>query len=315
MYNWKRYFVSMKILSSANFATLNNEETIFYSRMEDLNIVFNKINQKDHDVILITGCGDRSVDNFCALDNVKYWFAQNALCDDERVIPIPIGICNSFEQPIPQQGSAYCGGSYDYCNQISELLIDSFLNDDTSPQEFMYANFTVGTNEPYRSVIKNIALESDYINYEDPQDVGFVSGVGKYLSEDGPKKYIQKMLNHEAILCPIGAGVDTHRLWETLYCKRIPITINSNSFLHERVNQAPHYHGEGWYMPLLPYEYSIYSKLYSQFPIVVLDSYRELFDKEHLKNLIEIEKKKEFNVEMLDFNYWKDMILNLEKNL
>lgn len=305
----------MKILSSANFATLNNEETIFFSRMEDLSIVFDKINQKDHDVILITGCGDRSADNFCAPDNVKYWFAQNALCNDERIIPIPIGICNAFEQPIPQQGSAYCGGSYDYCDQLSQLLLDVNLNDQTTPKEFMYANFTIETNQPYRSAIRDIALETDYINYEGPQDVGFVSGVGKYLSEDGPKKYVEKILNHEAVLCPIGAGVDTHRLWEALYCKRIPVTINSNSFRHERVNQEPHYPGEGWYMPLLPYEYAIYSKLYSQFPIVVLNSYRELFDKERLKRLIATQKEKEFDPQLLDFNYWENMILTLEKNL
>ena len=61
--------------------------------------------------------------------------------------------------------------------------------------------------------------------------------------------------------------------------------------------------------------HSIYRKLYSELPIIVLDNYRELFDKEHLQNLIATKKQKQFNMEILDFNYWKNLILNLEKNL
>lgn len=305
----------MKILNSANFATLHNEKTIFYSHIMDLNVVFDKINQKDHDVILITGGGDHPVDNFCAPNNVKYWFAQNALSDDERIIPIPIGMCNGFEHKIEGQISIGCGGSYEYCDTMSQLLIDAFLNDESSSNEFMYANFTVSSNEGYRSVIKNIAIESDFINYESPEDVGFISEVGKYVEDDGCKKYLQKILNHETILCPVGAGIDTHRLWETLYCKRIPVTINANSFRHEKVNQSPYYPGETWLIPPLQNEYSIYTKLYSKYPIVILNNFRELFDQEKLKKLIAEQKEKKFDRKLLDFNYWKDVILQLEKTL
>lgn len=305
----------MEIISSANFATLHNEETIFYSHVFDLNLVFDKIRQKDHDVILISGCGDVGIDNFYAPDNVKYWFAQNALSNDERIIPIPIGMCNGFEHHIPGQTSIGCGGSYEYCDVMSQMLIDKFLNDSSVPTEFMYANFTIGSNQGYRSVVKDMAVASDFINYEDPEDVGFVSGVGMYLEEDGAEKYIQKILNHEAILCPIGAGIDTHRLWEALYCKRIPITINSNAFRHEKVSQSPHHPGEAWYVPPLQNEYSIYTKLYSQLPVVVLNSYRELFDKSRLERLIEEKKQKEYDTNLLDFNYWKTIILDYEKTL
>lgn len=308
----------MEILNSANFATLNNEKTIFYSCAGsitsafsasgggDLDIVFDKINKIDHDVILISGCGDRGISNFCAPSNVKYWFAQNALGDDERIIPIPIGMCNPFEHHIPGQTSIGCGGSYEYCDSMSKLLIDTFLNDTTVPNEFMYANFTTSTNLEHRSLMKDISLHNDFINYDDPSDVGFISSVGKYESNDGCESYIKRILNHEANLCPLGTGIDTHRLWETLYCKRIPITINGNSLRHVGIN---------YNIPLLENEYSIYKKLYSKLPIVILDNYKELFDKEHLQNLIAIEKQKQFNMEILDFNYWKNLILNSEKNL
>lgn len=305
----------MKILSSANFATLHNEETIFYSHVNDLNTVFNKISQKNHDVILITGAGDLGIDNFHAPENVKYWFAQNALSNDKRIIPIPIGMCNGFEVHIPGQQSIGCGGTYEYCDSMSQLLIDAFLNDTSFPTEFIYANFTIGSNEGYRSVIKDISVKSDFINFEGPEDVGFISGVGKYSEENGNQIYLQKILNHQAILSPIGAGIDTHRLWEALYCKRIPITINANAFRHERVNQSPHHPGEAWLIPPLHHEYSIYTQLYSKLPIVVLNSYRELFDKPRLERLIEEQKQKDYDTNLLDFNYWKDMILDYEKTL
>ncbi len=40
---------------------------------------------------------------------------------------------------------------------------------------------------------------------------------------EGRRKYLRELRNHEFVLCPRGNGVDTHRLWETLYMGSIPI--------------------------------------------------------------------------------------------
>ena len=58
------------------------------------------------------------------------------------------------------------------------------------------------------------------------------------------------------VLCPIGNGVDTHRLWETLYCNRVPITIQIG-------------------------DYKIY-ELYKQLPIILLQDIKQLLDKNFL---------------------------------
>jgi regulation of enolase protein 1 (concanavalin A-like superfamily) len=62
-------------------------------------------------------------------------------------------------------------------------------------------------------------------------------------------------------------------------------------------------------------EYAIYTKLYSQLPIVILDNYQQLYDQDYLKSKIEYQKNKKYNIELIDFNYWKSYILNLEKTL
>ena len=40
---------------------------------------------------------------------------------------------------------------------------------------------------------------------------------------EGRRTYLRDLRNHEFVLCPRGHGVDTHRLWETLYMGSIPI--------------------------------------------------------------------------------------------
>jgi len=296
--------IDMKVLNSYHFATLYNGKTIFYSHHHDRDIkyVSDKIKELDHEVILITGASDHCADSFFVPDNVKYWFAQNALSDDPRIIPIPIGLCNFSEYEIPNQHPIGCGGSYEYCDVLSKNLIDVYLNDNTSPQKFIYSNFSVYSNPQYRSMIRQMSVESSFITSMDPDELGFISSVGKYTNnEDGVKNYISKILDHEAVLCPIGNGVDTHRLWESLYCKRIPITIDGS--------------GKSPNAPSLESEYSIYKKLYSKLPIVILNDVNELRDENHLRKLVNVQKQKKFDEKLLDFNYWRELILNSEKNL
>jgi hypothetical protein len=50
------------------------------------------------------------------------------------------------------------------------------------------------------------------------------------LLENRKASFIYSSLasKHRFILCPRGAGIDTHRLWESLYRGSIPIVLNSN---------------------------------------------------------------------------------------
>jgi hypothetical protein len=49
----------------------------------------------------------------------------------------------------------------------------------------------------------------------------------EWLDEVPPRENIQRLSEYEFCICPEGNGVDTHRLWEALYVKCIPIVIKS----------------------------------------------------------------------------------------
>ena len=48
-----------------------------------------------------------------------------------------------------------------------------------------------------------------------------------WLHVVSPKENISRLSEYEFCICPEGNGVDTHRLWEALYVKTIPIVIKS----------------------------------------------------------------------------------------
>ena len=85
------------------------------------------------------------------------------------------------------------------------------------------------------------------------------------------------------VICPPGNGIDTHRFWEALYLKTIPI-IEKN-------------------------EISRFLKK-AGFPILLLDKWTDLskFNEEKLKKFY-ISKKKDFSCKYLFQNYWKKKIL------
>ena len=47
---------------------------------------------------------------------------------------------------------------------------------------------------------------------------------------EGRKKYLIDITKSIFVLCPRGNGIDTHRMWETLYMGSIPIVLYSDAF-------------------------------------------------------------------------------------
>jgi hypothetical protein len=239
--------------------------------------------------------------------NIKYCFSQNALKNSENIIPIPIGLRNSFPHYIQNQSPILSGAPYEDGEYSSKKLTEIYLNDNTSPTKFLYSNFLVSSNLGYRSFIRDLCINTSHINYEEPD--------GKFISDDTNQydNYLNQILDHQSTFCPAGNGIDTHRIWEVLYCKRIPITINANSFKTIKINSGCD--GESFQIPPQETEYAIYNKLYPSLPIVILENYEQLLDENYLRSQIEYQKNKKHNMEVIDFNYWKSKILKLEKTL
>jgi hypothetical protein len=146
------------------------------------------------------------------------------------------------------------------------------------PTKFMYANFSIITNTTYRQKIYNFVKKIPHIDLEDP-----VLSVSEFFN---------KILDYKMILCPIGNGIDTHRLWEVLYSKRVPVIIRIK-------------------------EYNIYD-LYTKFPILILDDINDLKNTQLIEELYNLAISKYFNDDLLNYSYWEKMIkddsLNLNSN-
>jgi len=50
----------------------------------------------------------------------------------------------------------------------------------------------------------------------------------EWLLNVSPCDNIKRLSEYKFCICPEGNGVDTHRLWEALYLKTVPIVIKSN---------------------------------------------------------------------------------------
>jgi hypothetical protein len=117
--------------------------------------------------------------------------------------------------------------------------------------------------------VKDICIKSNHIEWEEPN-----------LSIDN---FFNRVLEYEMVVCPAGNGVDTHRIWEVLYSKRIPITIKIGN-------------------------YKIYD-LYEKLPIIILDSIYDLENYDLIKDKLNHVKSKLFNLNLLDSNYWMEFFL------
>lgn len=94
--------------------------------------------------------------------------------------------------------------------------------------------------------------------------------------------YIDAIYNHKFVLSPQGNGIDCHRTWEALYMGSIPI---------EKRN--------------------INNQFYTDLPILFVDEWSEITKKFLDKEYKRI-KNSTWNMDKLNFNYWKNKILTNE---
>ena len=254
-----------EIIYFNKFFKLHDGIRIFVCKADFLESDFIKISKIPNKVILITGNSDFSIENsyFTNLPgNVYKWYAQNATILNEKVIPIPLGIEN-------YRFSKRRGHGITYKRAAEKIrLLSRDLN--TTPTKFIYANFAISTNvehrQRYYELIKNIS----HIDLDEPT---------LSISE-----FFNKILDYKMILCPIGNGIDTHRLWEVLYSKRVPIVI--------RIKDCKLF------------------ELYSQLPIIILETIDDLYDINLLEKSYSSVTLKKYNTDILNYSYWEKLILN-----
>ena len=232
----------------------HKEYNIVYLHTMYKNQFFDYIRNMNKKFIIITHNSDINIDSVSNLpDNVIKWYSQNVNCKDDRLYSLPIGLENSRWFP----------------NVKKQDLILNKLSENKNIKNLVYMNHNMATNikerrSPYRLL----------------QDKSFVT---TEFGENGKnfENYIDNVYNHKFVICPMGNGIDTHRKWETLYLKTIPIEKRC-----------------------------INSSYYEDLPICLVESWEEITE-EFLEREYSRITNSHWNLDKLHMWYWQNEICKL----
>jgi hypothetical protein len=144
------------------------------------------------------------------------------------------------------------------------------------PNEFnssMFANFSISTNPRLRLPLAKF-LQSRNVSFSEP-----------VFSSFGRINYLKQLREHSLAICPEGNGVDTHRLWETLYMGGTPVITKSNML----------------------------SNLVKDLPVIVLSDWSELEDMARLEKEWHGLQLKKMHFDKLRASFWLGQVC-LESN-
>lgn len=257
-------FTKDDIIYSDKFLQLENE-SIAYMKTDLLKARAHSIMWRGKHHILrpakiwITGHSDFSID--ASLFQIykhscKQWYCSNKDVDEKQLQSLPLGITN--------------------CTNESSLHpiygnIDIMIETMGAPRKIVnlaYMNFNIGTYRVERAPC-----------FEYFKDMPWVTKGVNDVTLEGRKQFLEECRNHTFVICPRGNGIDTHRLWETLYMGSIPI-VKKHIHLSE----------------------------FSDLPILFVDDWNEVTEDFLQKKYNEM-KSKTYTMEKLTFGYWKKRIL------
>ena len=244
---------------------------VFYSKIDFVYDFLQKSKYINNPFVLVTHNGDFPVSqnlvNFAkTVPNLKKWFGQNIECQNEQLVQsIPIGLENGYNWTKFNKTTLLRQSILDKCKQ--------------EPKKLLYLNFSFSTNTKERNnCYKTVS------NRVNPNIV-----TDRCVSNVEQNKYpnwLDDVMNHHYVLCPRGNGLDTHRLWETLYCGRIPILkIDANN---------------------------IY---YRDLPILFVNEWEEITEQLLRDNIDRFSITENFNTNKLKFSWWKKRIATTLKDL
>jgi hypothetical protein len=178
-----------------------------------------------NDFVLITHNSDENIvatpEKMYIADNPKVikWYAQNVGFVHPKVAVLPIGVAND---------------QWTHGNTLFFTEPENINNCHNTKTEEVYFGFHLYTNYGKRTICY------DELREKMP-----------FLQMIDITAYYALLSKYKFCICPEGNGADTHRFWEALYVKTVPIVLNS-PYIEVIRTQFPH------------------------LPIVVLQSWKEL---------------------------------------
>lgn len=180
--------------------TINNPYRIFcYSH--NVILLSQKIDLFQNDFVLITHNSDQDIRatneviKILNCDKLLKWYGQNVCFEHSKLYFLPIGIANS---------------QWSHGNLSIFYDIEFITNIPFRKNNKVYFNFNIHTNQQTRQLCYNSLITKL-----------------KWLDNVDPLENLKRLSEYFFCICPQGNGVDTHRLWECLYLKVVPIVIKS----------------------------------------------------------------------------------------
>jgi hypothetical protein len=133
----------------------------------------------------------------------------------------------------------------------------------------MYVNFTAANNEGQRSSLLKILSHRKKTLMQLPE-----------LNDKGRISYLRNLKAHCLVPCPEGNGIDTHRLWETLYMGGTPIVLRN---------------------PMI-------DSLVEHLPVIQLNNWSEILDEEYLHREWLRMQRAEMNPKKMSIAFWLNFV-------
>jgi hypothetical protein len=154
-----------------------------------------------HMDVIISGHSDFGIhDSQVELFSPQIWYTVNKQTSNSSVCSIPLGITNNTNE-------SNIHPVYGDLDSMIEVMAQSI-----EKKNLVYMNFNIGTYAQERQLVWNLFNTKKWVTIGNT--VNTIAGRTNFLKE---------IKAHHFVLCPRGNGVDTHRLWETLYMGSIPI--------------------------------------------------------------------------------------------
>ena len=186
-------------------------------------------------------------------DCISKWFSINVAHQAKDLMVLPLGLSNE----------------YSIKNPDADDFFKLFSSNSNKKNISLYINYRTNTNFSARKNIYDIFSNKDWVEIDEPT-----------LTLEN---YLNRIHDSLFVLCPWGNGVDTHRVWETLYCGSIPVVQRHKTF-----------------EPL------------DGLPVLFIDNYEDI----NLKMLNDFADKFDagkYNYEKLKMKYWEQVINNRER--
>ena len=208
--------------------------------------------------ICVIGHSDYPVTDIIS-NRFKKTFCINKDGSNPNAFGIPLGITNEEDSDIHRIYS-----NLDIMLEVMEMQLEK--------THLAYLNFNASTHYD-RTLVLNLFSDSEWTYFGNIEN-----------SLEGRKKFLRDIKSSKFVFCPRGNGIDTHRLWETLYMGSYPIVKREST--HD---------------------------LFDDLPILFINDWSEI-NEDMLNKKFEEYKNRDWNLEKLKISYWENFILkNIKK--